>query len=106
MFEELKHAMTKVPMLVMLDFSQPFEIEADASKTRVGALLMQKGQPIAYFSQKLSERHQQCSVYEQELMVIVLAVKKQQHYLSSQPFVIETDQKGLEVTLGAANYYP
>ncbi|WVZ20514.1 hypothetical protein V8G54_007836 [Vigna mungo] len=40
------------------------------------AVLIQKGRPLAFWSRALSERAQQKSVYEQELMAIVQAVRK------------------------------
>ncbi|KAL0560862.1 hypothetical protein IC582_001276 [Cucumis melo] len=73
-FESLKSAMSTIPVLALPDWSLPFMIETDASGSGLGAVLSQNGHPIAFFSQKLSTRAQSKSIYERELMVVVLSV--------------------------------
>lgn len=73
-FETLKARMISEPVLALPDFSQPFIIESDASGNGVGAILLQEGRSIAYFSKALSARNLAKSAYEKELMAIVLAV--------------------------------
>ena len=60
---------------------------------------MQDGRPITYFSQNLSDRAHLRSVYERELMVIVLAVQKWCHYVIGHRFVVRTDQRSLKFLL-------
>ena len=67
--------MVIVPVLRLLDFSLPYEIECDASGKGIGAVLMQNQHPIAYFSKVLSERNMTKSAYEQEMMALALAVQ-------------------------------
>lgn len=92
-FDMLKGKMTNPPVLALLDFSKPFCIETDASGMSMGAVLMQNLHPIAYISKAFSNRNAMMSAYERELLAIVFAIKKWQHYLSIQPFVIRTDQR-------------
>ncbi|XP_047331518.1 uncharacterized mitochondrial protein AtMg00860-like [Impatiens glandulifera] len=74
-FVEIKHRLTSTPILVLPDFSQPFELHCDASKLGIGAVLSQSGRPVAYFSEKLSSAKLRFSTYDIEFYAIVQAVK-------------------------------
>ncbi|KAK9211844.1 hypothetical protein WN943_001222 [Citrus x changshan-huyou] len=95
-FEELKQAMSSVPVLAMPDFTKPFIVEIDASSFGLGAVLLQGQQPVAYYSQVLGPRAHLKSIYEKELMAIVFAILKWRPYLPdfTKPFIIETDASG------------
>lgn len=62
-------------VLTMPNFQLPFEIETGACGSGIGAVLMQRGKLIAYFSQQLSEKGKNGFVCEKELITIELAMK-------------------------------
>ncbi|MFX6572612.1 ribonuclease H family protein, partial [Acinetobacter baumannii] len=55
-FDNLKQAMTNLPVLVLPNFDQPFELTTDASGVAIGAVLSQLDHPVAFFSKKLTGR--------------------------------------------------
>lgn len=55
-FDLIKQKLTPAPILVLPDFSQPFELHCDALKwlTIIGEVLNQNGRLVAYYSEQLS----------------------------------------------------
>lgn len=69
-FEELKSHLTKAPVLCSPDFTKSFAIHCDASKTGVGAVLVQTSEerderPVAFISKKLNEAQKNYTAIEQ-----------------------------------------
>ena len=91
--------MTEIPVLALPNFSKPFIIKTDASGVGLGVVLTQGEGPISYFSQMLSNRACLKSVYEGELLAIVLAMQKWWHYLLGHQFLARMDKKSLRYLL-------
>lgn len=77
----LKSVMARTPVLALPDFSVPFAVETDACDTGVGAVLMQRGHPIAYMSKALGVMNRKLSIYEKEFLAVIMAIDKWRQYL-------------------------
>jgi hypothetical protein len=77
----LKNRMTFAPVLALPNFSLPFTLETDASGYGIGAVPMQHGRPIAFFSQALGPKASEQSTYHKEAMAILQALKKWRNYI-------------------------
>ena len=94
-FDNLKQAPTTTPVLTLPNFQEIFEVEIDASDVGISAVLMQKGQPIAFLSKALGAAHKHMSIYEKEFLALIMAVERWRQYLQRNEFVIRTDHKSL-----------
>lgn len=98
-FENLKTALCTAPVLALPNFNQEFVVEADACFQGMGAVLMQQGRPIAYFSKGFSTKHLGLSIYEKEYLAIIHAIEKWRTYLLGRHFTIKTDHQSLKFLL-------
>ncbi|WVZ91209.1 hypothetical protein U9M48_037412 [Paspalum notatum var. saurae] len=94
-FQALKAALVSAPVLALPDFQAQFCIETDASESGIGAVLTQKGHPLAFVSKALGPKTKGLSTYEKEYMAIILAVEQWRAYLQYTEFLIYTDHKSL-----------
>jgi hypothetical protein len=94
-FDNLKIAMTTTPVLALPDFQETFTVETDVCQDGIGAVLMQRGQLVAFLSKALGEKHKNLSIYEKEFLALVMAVERWIHYLQRQEFIIRTYHKSL-----------
>ena len=82
-------------MLKLPDYSKPFRIDlaADASDVTVGAELSHKGQPVAFYSKKLTPTEAWYHVTDRELLAIYQSCMKLMQYLHGHKCTMYIDHK-------------
>ena len=94
-FENIKSIMSSLPVLAYFDQDKNHIIQSDASKKGLGAVLLQDGQPVIYTSQTLTETEQQYSNIERELLSIVFALERLNHYTYGFTITVQSDHEPL-----------
>lgn len=72
----LKEIMCITHVLALPDFSQPFILKTNASRSGIGAVLSQGGRLIAYLSKVLGVKNMAHSTYEKEFLALLIAIEK------------------------------
>jgi hypothetical protein len=67
---------SKETLLAILDFEKEFHVYTDASNKQLGAVIMQEGKPLAFYSRKLNSAQTRYTTGEQELRSIVENLKE------------------------------
>ncbi|GJU22337.1 retrotransposon-related protein [Tanacetum coccineum] len=88
--------LSQASILGLPSFEDMFIVEADASDVGIGAVIMQNGKPLCYFSRRLDPRMRLAATYQKELFAIVEAVYKWRQYLLGRCFTIHTDHRSLK----------
>jgi hypothetical protein len=95
-FENIKSEWSKHLELTIPDMNENFELETDASDIGLGAVLLQKGSPVAYISRSLTPCERNYSITEKEVLASLWAMEKFNFYLYGRESVLITDHKTIE----------
>ena len=77
----------------------------DASKDRLGCVLMQSGRVVAYGSRQLKNHEQSYPTHDMELVAIVFALKIWRYYLYGEQFEIFSNHKSLKYIFTQRDLY-
>ena len=74
-FQELKRGLTSASILIVPEMGQRYTMYCDASRDRLGCVLMLSGRVVSYGSLQLKNHEQNYSIHDMELVAIVFALK-------------------------------
>ena len=94
-FDIIKKVISKETLLVYPNFNETFQIHTDASHRQMGAVISQKGMPIAFWSKKLKDAQVRYTTTERELLSIVECLKTFRNILLGHKIEVFTDHKNL-----------
>ena len=94
-FDDIKRIISREALLTYPDFNETFVIHTDASHLQLGAVISQKGKPIAFYSRKLNSAQTRYTTTERELLSIVETLKEFRNILLGHRIVVHTDHKNL-----------
>lgn len=95
-FSEIKKLLSSRPVLQYFDMRKSIVMSVDASKTGLGACLLQDNLPVCYASKTLNSAEQKYAQIEKELYAVLFACEKFYVYIHGRSdIVIETDHKPL-----------
>jgi transposase InsO family protein len=108
-FEAILAHVISAPILVFLDETRPFRVEADSSDFTTGAVLSQqspeddKWHPVAYYSKSINAVEQNYKIHDKEMLAVIQALEDWRHSLEGahHKFEIWTDHKNLEYFMTA-----
>ena len=94
-FEEIKGVISEETLLMFPQFDKPFHVYTDASNYQLGAVIMQEGKPLAFYSRKLTDTQKRYTTGEQELLSIVETLKEFKNILLGQKVIVHTDHMNI-----------
>jgi hypothetical protein len=87
-FDEINQKVSQEALLTFPDFEKEFRVYTDASNKQLGAVIMQEGKPLAFYSRKLNSAQTCNTTGEQELLSIVETLKEFRDILLVQHIIV------------------
>ena len=98
-WKDLKQIIVEEPVLQYYDPNKRVKISSDASKSGLGAVLLQETdgewKPVAYASRAMTDAETRYAQIEKEMLSLTFACERFHQYIYGQKVVAETDHKPL-----------
>ena len=95
-FEVIKQVIMMPPVLTYFNKTKKHTIQCYTCKKGLGAVLLQESTPVMYISRALTETEQRYSNIERELLAIVFALERLNHYIFSRTITVQSDHQPLQ----------
>ena len=82
-FQKIKEILTAAPELAYYDVRKPVTITCNASKSGLGAALLQDSKPVAYASRALTDAETRYARIEKGLLAVVFGFERFNQYTYS-----------------------
>ena len=87
--EHLKGILSSQPVLKFFHPTKPVKLQVDASKSGLGACILQDEHPITYASRSLTPPEENNSQTEKELLAVVFGCERFNHYVYGRPVEVD-----------------
>ena len=94
-FNEIKQTISHAPVLALYNPSEEVVVNVDASSHSLGAVLLQKGQPIEFAAQSLTNTQCLYAQVEKEMLAIQFGLTRFHQYVYGRKVTVESDHQPL-----------
>ena len=94
-FDAIKRVTGREVLLAYPDFNATFEIHTYASRLQIGAVISQKGKPIALYSLNLNSAQPNYTTTDKEIFSIVATLKEFRNIVLVHQITVYTDHKNV-----------
>ena len=96
-FQEVRELVVRHPVLKYYDLKEEVTAQCDESEYRLGAALLQNGQPVAFASRSVSQTERQYAQIDKDCLAIVFSCERFSQYLAGRAKItVESDHKPLQ----------
>jgi len=95
-FRKIKELILSKTCLQFYDVTKAVTIQVDASKSGIGAVLLQDNKPVAYASKSFTATQKRYAPIEQEMLAVVFGCQRFHQYIYGKKVLVQSDHKPLE----------